>query len=289
METTVLRSQLDPSTNFVTEGAFPGKIEARYVRRRDDYFICYLSSQTGCRKACRMCHLTQTGQTDAVDVELEQFFAQADQVLDYYDQQDRPARVIHYNFMARGEVLSNPLVLENGATLLAGLAERATARSLVPKFKVSTIMPQELADFELAEIFTPYNPDIYYSLYSVDPEFRRRWLPKALPAETALTKLADYQQVARKIPVIHFAFIEGENDSVESVEAICSAIARHNLRVDFNIVAYNPFSDRQGREPSEQVLLRNAEILQERNPGARVKFVDRVGFDVKASCGMFVR
>jgi 23S rRNA (adenine2503-C2)-methyltransferase len=283
----MLESELDESVNFVQE-AEPGKIEARYVRRRDDYFIVYLSSQTGCQKACRMCHLTQSGQTDARDVTFAEYFVQADEVLDHYDSLARPAEVVHFNFMSRGEVFANAYVLAGLDPLLAGLAERAVSRDLLPRFKLSTIMPQELADVELHRLFPRHNPDLYYSIYSTRPEFRRRWLPKALPVDLALAKLRRYQETTRKIPVLHWAFIAGENDSVADVEGICAAVTAARLRVDVNIVRYNPFSASQGQEPAVEVISRNVELLAAGLPEARIKVIDRVGFDVKASCGMFV-
>ena len=39
------------------------------------------------------------------------------------------------------------------------------------------------------------------------PPFRRRWLPKALPAEEALDRLASWQRSTYKLFKIHYAFI----------------------------------------------------------------------------------
>lgn len=285
---TILRSDLDASTNFVAAGMFPGLIEARYVRRCQDYFIIYLSSQTGCAKACRMCHLTQSGQTEAADVPVELMVEQADSVFAWYDEQKSPARVVHFNFMARGEPFASRPLLENADGLLSRLADRAIARDLIPRFKFSTIMPRELDGVELAGMFPRHNPDIYYSIYSTNPDFRKRWLPKALGVEAALGKLKRYQDVTRKLLKLHWAFIEGENDDEQTVHGICEAVNQSGLRVDVNIVRYNPYSDKQGHEPPVEVIRRNADILSRGLPGARIKVIERVGFDVKASCGMFV-
>jgi adenine C2-methylase RlmN of 23S rRNA A2503 and tRNA A37 len=89
-------------------------------------------------------------------------------------------------------------------------------------------------------------------------------------------------------PKLHWAFIAGQNDDVATVEAIIEAVASIGLRVNINIVRYNPFSSDQGTEPPEEILRRNAALLRDGLPGSRVKVVTRVGSDVQASCGMFV-
>lgn len=282
------RSALDASVNFIVK-TNPGMLEARFVQRKPESFIVYLSSQTGCTKACRMCHLTQTGQTDSRNTTIAEYFAQADVVLQWYDAHVQPAKVVHFNFMARGEAFANTTLLEHADELLDGLVERATTRGLVPRVKISTIAPTEIADLDFTDIFKRHTPDLYYSIYSVDPAFRRRWLPKSLPVDAALGKLQRWQMVTRKLPKLHWAFIEGENDSLESVSALAQKVGEYDLRADINIVRYNPYSDRQGQEPSEEVIERNADYLRTALPGSRVKVIERVGFDVKASCGMFVK
>lgn len=284
----VLQSTLDRSVNFVAEGDFPGLIEARYVRRCKEYFIIYLSTQTGCSKACRMCHLTQTGQTKADDLSVEAILDQADRVFAWYDTKSMGASVVHLNFMARGEPFASRVVLNDADELLSRLADRAVSRSLIPRFKFSTIMPLELNELELANLFPRHNPDVYYSIYSTRPQFRSRWLPKALPVDKALDKLSHYQKMTRKVPVLHWALIAGENDDEATIWSIGEHVTKAGLRVDFNIVRYNPFSFEQGSEPPIEIIERNARILKQAVPGASVKVISRVGFDVKASCGMFV-
>lgn len=283
----VLKSNEDDSVNFVESGTYPGSIESRYVRRAPDYFIIYLSSQTGCNKACRFCHLTQTGQTDFTQLGVESFLRQADEVFAYADTQPA-AKIVHFDFMARGEALANPTMLDFGDDVLAKLADRALARNLLPRYKVSTIMPLEMKDRELSDVFRRYTPDIHYSLYSVNPAFRKRWMPKAMEPKDALWKLHVWQRRTSKIVKLHWAYIEGENDSVEDTEQLAQAVRDFGLRCDINIVRYNSYSDGQGKEPPLDVIMRNADLLSTRLPEARVKIVARVGFDVKASCGMFV-
>jgi adenine C2-methylase RlmN of 23S rRNA A2503 and tRNA A37 len=262
-------------------------MEARYVRRGDDYFVVYLSSQTGCVQACRMCHLTATGQTKHRNATLDELVEQASVVLEHYDRAKK-ARTVHYNFMARGEPLANPVITEHSAELFDELWNMARARNLHARFLVSTILPKTSGDLDLVDVFPRYQPEIYYSLYSTNEAFRKRWLPKAQPVDTALDRLSAWQRHSYKLVKIHYAFIEGQNDSADDVNAVCDAIEARRLSVHVNIVRYNPPSPRHGSEPADDVLERNAGIFRARLPNARIRVIPRVGFDVHASCGMFV-
>lgn len=287
MEFTGHKSGQDASVNW-DRPADVGRLEARYVRRCADYFVVYLSSQTGCAQACRMCHLTATYQTRLRDVSIPEMIEQARIVLDYYRREAQPARTVHFNFMARGEPLANQALLADADGLLGELSRMAVALGLRPRHLVSTIYPRELGNRPLEDIFLTHHPDIYYSIYSVSERFRRRWLPKALPVEMALDRLTSWQRSSHKIVSLHHAYIAGENDSEGDVHAICDALEERGLTVHVNIVRYNSYDPgRYGTEPPESVIERNAEIYRTRLPNARVSIIARVGFDVAASCGMF--
>lgn len=291
---TVNKSTVDASVNF-TRAEDVGSTEARYVRRAKDYLIAYLSSQTGCNMGCRMCHLTATGQTDYQHVTHDGFMDQASTVLNYYREgllnvTTRSARSVKFSFMARGEALANPTVFTHAGRLFNALAAEATKHFLVPRFSVSTIMPKMLGNhYALEEIFTSHHPDIYYSIYSTNKDFRRKWLPKALPVDAALDKLVAWQKHTNKIVKLHHAYIAGENDSLFDVNAICDAVEKRKLLVNVNIVRYNPLNPaKHGREPDVEIIERNADTYRRRLPYARVKVIERVGQDVQASCGMFI-
>lgn len=283
----VLTSREDASVNFV----FPSGQEARFVRRVDDYIIVYLSSHDGCDRTCRFCHLTQSGQTNFNPSSHADLVAQANTVLAHYRRQVEtglmpPAKRVHFNWMARGEPLLSPVIQQEWALVTESLHNLANQAGLVDiRFNISTILPRDLSG--PLQFAGPVQPTLYYSLYSLDSGFRRRWLPKALPAEDGLKLLAEWQSRTGGEVVLHWGVIEGENDQIESVIAISQVVARLGLRARFNLVRYNPYSAHQGSEAPEPVLREYFAVLAPamKLPGSRI--VPRVGFDVQASCGMF--
>jgi 23S rRNA (adenine2503-C2)-methyltransferase len=276
----VLRSQLDASVNFV-EAQLVGFLESRYVRREPRYFVAYLSSQTGCNRGCGMCHLTVTGQTQFKNADQSDFLSQYDVILRHYAQ-DAPAPVVHINFMARGEALANPTITETSTELLSALHARGRDLNLHTKFNMSTIMPVTLKK-SLVDCFPLVTPTIYYSMYSVDPTFRRKWLPAAMNVDAALDLLYEYQYVTKKIIKLHGAFIAGENDHVDQVHDMMQAVNQRGIRAEFNIVRYNPYSASQGTESANLEGIQ--EVIRSYMP---CKLITRVGSDVAASCGTFV-
>lgn len=289
MSNLIIKSSIiDKSVNFIYPATNIGKFESRFVRREDKYFIIYVSSQSGCDQACRMCHLTATGQNKYEDATLEDFLQQAESVYSHYDLSNTPAEVVHYNFMARGEPLNNPVVLNNSGELFSKFNLMAANRKLEAKYLISTIMPSTMKNKSLVDIFKDIHPDIYYSIYSTDDKFRKKWLAKALPHQKSLELLKEWQVKTGKVPKIHFAFIKDENDSEENMYNIAKAVNEVDLKVNVNIVRYNPYSAKYGEEPHIDIINRNTKILSDLLSPDNIRIVPKVGFDVKASCGMFV-
>jgi 23S rRNA (adenine2503-C2)-methyltransferase len=288
----VLRSEEDLSVNFV----FDNGLEARYVRRTNaDYAIVYLSSHRGCNQACRFCHLTQTKQVDLIPATIDEMLLQATLVLKHYEDEVKSGKQtkvdkLHFNWMARGEPLLNDELSKKWYMITRQLNVLCRALGVERKaFNFSTIMPEGgFENYHRYLDYGEYAPTIFYSLYSMDSGFRDRWLPKAMRPQVALALLKQYQLFTDNHVVLHWAFIEGENDSEEDVYQICDAVADSGVMARFNLVRYNPYSEVQGKESSEEVLqARFDQICQVMKlPGSRI--VPRVGRDVAASCGTFI-
>lgn len=298
-EVIVLKSELDASVNVVAPEGF----ESRYVERDEGKTaVIYLSSHSGCDRACRMCWLTQTGQTDMTPATLDDFLAQAKRALDEgiksrAESGKGSPEVLHFNFMARGEPMKNPLIrtdfdtlAENLIALTAGVAEFGSVTEV--KFKISTIMSDIYERDEegryvggLSQMpFKKFRPDVYYSLYSLDPSFRRRWLPKAEEPSDALRLLASYAGVGGHVR-IHGAFIAGQNDDMEDVGKMVHTLKMYGLKY-FNIVRFNSPDLTKWVETDEEMLYGIKAYMESK--GLIVQMVDRVGTDVHASCGTFI-
>lgn len=289
-----LISKEDKSVNFI----FDNGLEARYVRRENVYFIVYLSSHNGCNMACRFCHLTQSKQTSMQEARIYNTFMQANEVINHYKEQillelERPAFRINFNWMARGEPLASNELMKNWSHHTQQLKILARSVNIFQtNFNISSIFPTEnIENIKLAfeTIFTNRDkPTIYYSLYSLDKEFRKRWLPKAHEPIEVLDILTKWQNNYQGRVVLHHSLIEGANDSQEQTNAIIELVKSSGLKARFNLVRYNSYSEEQGRESSPDVL---NEVFNKIKPIMFVhnsRIVPRVGRDVFASCGMFL-
>lgn len=280
---TALRSSLDSSINFSRQDPRGGMVETRFVQRTPERFIVYISSMLGCDKACRFCHLTQTGQTNSTCLSEDEMVEQARTVL--AEVGNAGAQTVHYNFMARGEPMSNPAV---SRSLFIRLAELAASYGLASRIKISSILPDDVWTHDPQDLHGDGCPpvDFYYSLYSTDADWRRRWIPRAMGPFDAMSWLQRYQKTTGQRVILHWALIDGENDRIEDARSAAALAKLLGVQTDFNLVRYNP-ANGKSQEASEERIQSFLDQMREGVYG-RVKTVARVGFDVKASCGMFL-
>ncbi|BCS83538.1 putative Fe-S-cluster redox enzyme/ribosomal RNA large subunit methyltransferase [Cotonvirus japonicus] len=286
-------SKLDKSVNFI----LPNMLECRNVRRADDYVAVYVSSHTGCKMGCGQCWLTNTKQTSFHHATIDEYDQQLNIVLDHaksIDGSNSDKVRVNINFMARGEALANRYVVNQYKVLhdtLQLTVDKYNYKCM--KINISTIMPTVIRDRSLTNIFGNNPVNIYYSLYSINDKFRKKWIPNAMPWGLALDKLRSFQEVTNNTVVFHFALIEGENDDLTDVKNMAQVIKNLDFKkTKFNLVRFNPHPTINYREPPVEKLHDIFEILRSVCLDTEItthqsRIIDRVGYDAYTSCGTF--
>jgi adenine C2-methylase RlmN of 23S rRNA A2503 and tRNA A37 len=213
--------------------------------------------------------------------------AQLMRVLRLMDEERVTPPRLNVNFMARGEPLANPYLTEGFGFFAHPATREAARRGMQVRFNLSTVFPAD-QEVDLVRAFAGFPVIPYWSLWSVDPGFRKRWLPRAEAPERSLERLLRFQAATGREVVLHWGLIAGQNDREEDLDGILRLLSGSGLSARLNLVRYNSFSGRTGAEAGPDRLERFLEVLAPvlGRPGSRV--VPRVGRDVFASCGMFV-
>lgn len=293
----ILRSTMGDSINLILEHPLGGKIETRSIVKDKKTLILYLSSDKGCNLSCRMCFLTQTGQTQSNPISAADYCYQATEILSLLFRENKldDIEVIHYNFMAQGEALSNPHFIIDFPKLYQML--KYIASEFVPnasiQYKISSIFPTDSILLKREELGRSWirgqmlsldtAVEFYYSLYSLKPEFRKRWLPKAADPDVVGPIFSGLKQGLR----LHHALISGKNDTAYDINLIHDWLDRHDLNVSMNIVSYNPFDESCGEESSPEVIKGYVDMIQYSNRVHSVQIIPKRSPDVYAACGMF--
>ena len=289
-------------------------IESRYVKRADNRISLYLSSHNGCKMNCKFCWLTQQKQTEFKHLSNQDYESQVDLLLT--EIASIPQKLpkdhirININMMARGEPLANKNIINHYSDFYFKMVGQVTSRGYqTVKINLSTIMPHTVKHRSLESIFKFVPVSLYYSMYSLNPEFRKEWIPNGIDPRLALDKIKEYQMQCIdnhvSFPVtFHWTFIEGQNDNQNDVENLIKEIkSRDLIDAKFNLVRYNPHPNQNYQEsPNYQELfdMVNSEIdsketksdnkipkLGECSNRTPSRIVERVGYDSYVRCGMF--
>lgn len=293
-----LISKVDNSVNWVIKHR-KSNIECRYVRRSPKYISAYLSSHNGCKMACKFCWLTDMKQNNFDHVNIDDYKSQLEIILQHSKQVDKDKSKnvrVNVNLMARGEALANKYIVNDYKGFYNGLDDIVKKYDYNEmKINISTIMPYTILDKHLIDIFSDLPANLYYSIYSVNSEFRKKWMPNAIPHNIALDKLKKYQDKTNNPITFHFALINGENDDMNDIKKLADTINQYDFtKTKVNIVRFNPppsltnYSETSYGKIEQAFNILSSIMKDDKIVTNKSRIIPRVGRDVKASCGMFI-
>jgi len=287
-----LKSTYGPCTNFLSKYG-NGIIEARYVRKNPSYVACYVSSHNGCKMGCLFCHLTQNNDITMNHVDIPTYGKQIRTVLNHYKKQvdvynSVKATRCNINFMSKGDALANKYVVNEYDKLYNEMYKICQEFELETKPNISTIMPYTVKNHSLLNIFHDKPAYLYYSLYSLNSNFRKKWLPNAIPYQDALDKLKEYQLIYNRVITFHWSIIKGQNDDIKEVNQLAKELRDRNFNGKLNIVRFNPHPNVSDEEASPEKVKEIFDILADVFKNPKSYIVPRLDVKTKTPCGMFV-
>jgi 23S rRNA (adenine2503-C2)-methyltransferase len=272
---TIARTEIssDGTRKFLFRLEDKHTIESVLIPDDDRQTFC-ISSQVGCRQACRFC-LTGSGGfvRDLLACEI------ADQVLEVSRilKQEGKRGITNIVLMGMGEPLANLDEVTKALTIITsepglGFSPRRVTVStdgLVPEIG------------KLGNSGVKVN--LAVSLNATTDEVRDRLMPvnRRYPIKELLDSCRHFPLEPRRRITFEYVLLKGVNDSVE--DALRLAKLLRGIKCKVNLIPFNPFPGSEFKRPDDAAVRRFQKVLLDHHYTAPVR--ESRGRDISAACG----
>jgi len=245
--------------------------------------VC-ISSQIGCAVGCTFCATGRMGLVRQLTTNeiLEQVLWARMQLHTRTSHASRRIHLRNVVFMGMGEPLHNDASVHDAiAYLIADQGFGFSPRHIT----LSTVgIPSKMV--ETARRFPRLR--IALSLHAADSELRRRLVPRAThDLESLRGAIQEINAIDREGPVwIEYALIAGVNDSLEHAEGLAEFC--RELRVEINVIPYNPSAAEGERYQAPELAVQDAFVGSLRDRGIFTTLRNSLGRSIQAACGQLI-
>lgn len=266
-------TSLDGTKKFLFELADAHTVESVLIPDETRQTLC-ISSQVGCRQACRFCLTGSQGFTrDLAAYEI------VDQVLEisHILREEGMRGITNIVLMGMGEPLANfdevlkALKLITSASGLGFSPRRVTVSTdgLIPEIE------------KLGR--TGVKVNLAVSLNATTDEVRNRIMPvnKRFPIKELLAACKRFPLEPRRRITFEYVMLRGVNDSVEDAQRLSKLL--RGLKCKVNLIPFNPFPGSEFKRPGDAAVRRFQKVLLDAHFTAPVR--ESRGRDISAACG----
>lgn len=279
-------SEYDQTVKFLFKLKDGQLVESVLMPETSRLTIC-ISSQVGCRQACRFCHTGKMGLQRNLEAGemIAQIMAANLWISEHPEWTEKAKlpkdqRVSNVVFMGMGEPLDNLTEVSTALNIMLdphGLA-------LAPK-KITVSTAGHLDG--LKELVAKnFGVGLAFSLHETDLK-RRTWLMpinRRYPLDQVLEFFKTYTQDRKKHVLIQYTVIDQVNDSEEHALRLVSTL--EGIRVKINLIPLNPVEANQFEPPDPARLQGFQSILIQNGIRSMIRFSK--GQDIDAACGQLV-
>ncbi len=275
----IVRSSLDSVVKYIFLTEDNLVIEFSYIDKNDGKDIICVPSQTMCRIGCKFCHTKEyIGKIKDRNLTSEEIFEGVSYVVSDM-KLCRPMLLVSY--MGCGEPLNNTRNVIGSMVGIRNHFENV-------RFAVATSLPAFLG-FEfrvMARMIERHklNVKLHLSLHYTTDILRKEWMPNSLNIAESLFHCYRYKTFTKNNVEIHYALIEGINDSVEDADRLVGLLNGKDFNVKF--LFYNAKENLSVKASDMSALNRFKSRLDE--AGILNEYYVPPGLDIGASCGQFL-
>ena len=248
-----------------------GKLETVVMRYDKRTSLC-VSSQVGCRLACRFC---QTGRLGFVrDLTAAEILAQVALANRLLAPEGR--KVSNVVFMGMGEPLDN-----YQATVTA--VRRLTAEDGFGLRPLAVTVSTVGLPAEIRQLASDVRCGLAISLHAARDELRAELMPiaRTVSLEQLKAALMDWQAATGDMLTLEYLLIRDKNCGRREAKELVRFI--HGLRAKVNLIPFNAFPGLPYERPEEEQIRAFQRYLTERHIAAPVRHSK--GLDISAACG----
>lgn len=263
----------DSTRKFLFELEDGHTIESVLIPDEDRQTLC-ISSQVGCRQACRFC---LTGSKGFVrNLEAHEIVGQPLEVLRLL-QKEGTRGITNIVLMGMGEPLAN---FDEVIKALRTIASDKGLGFATRRVTLSTAgLAPEIAALAKANI----KVNLAVSLNATTDEVRNKIMPvnKRYPLKELLAACRHFPLEPRRRITFEYVLLKDVNDSTEDALRLTKLLRGIPCKV--NLIPFNPFSGGDFKRPTDATVRRFQKILLDHHYIAPVR--DSRGSDISAACG----
>ena len=282
---TVVKSSLDRTTKYIFRTEDNLIIEFSAIDKQDGKNIICAPCQTMCVMGCKFCHTTEhIGKLKCRNLTADEIVEGVTEV--YKAAPEKDERVLLVSFMGCGEPLFNSNNVVEAMFQIKKLEEQGAARYV--RFALATSLPEAewLSFFWMAEMIKKLGLPVklHLSLHYTMDALRKEWMPKSLDILPSLAAVDFYNKLTGNAVEIHYALLEGINDTEQDAILVSEFLKGRDVNVKF--LFYNEKASLDVHASPKERLNTFRRYFEKY--GIRHEYYTPPGLDVGASCGQFI-
>ena len=281
----IVKSKLDSTIKYIFKTEDNLIVEFSYINKDDGKDIICVSCQTMCNIGCKFCHTT-----DYIGkIKLRSLYhSEMVDGVEYIYKDLKLAehhRVLLISYMGCGEPILN---VENVIESMLKIKNMDCNESSLTRFAIATSIPENhwLDFFKMTNLINEYKlpVKIHLSLHYTMDIIRKEWMPRALDIMPSLSAVDFYKKVTGNAVEIHYALIEGVNDTEQDAILLTNFLKGRDINIKF--LFYNEKSTLDAKASNKEKLKIFKKYFN--SAGIYHEYYVPPGKDVGSSCGSFL-